>query len=139
MTVHDVTARPQKDIVLKIGTDEYQKQVSNVQLVPNVQTNQSVWQGGTPDAKLTDSTTTITWTLQVTAIQQLDDATSFLRWCLAHVGETAVVQWQPHADSDWTQQVTITIVPPTLGGPVNQRNESSLTFPVDGDPSEPTG
>lgn len=138
MAVQPLTARPQKDIVLTVGTSEYQKQVSNIDYTPNIQTTTETWQGGTPDATLTDTTTITTWTLNITAIQQLDDPASYCRWAFDHAGETATAKWKPHADNAFQLQASFTVVPPKLGGAVGKRNESTMANPCNGKPTIPT-
>lgn len=120
--------KKQNNIRLRIGTDNYEKQVSSVEFAP--QKGQE-WQGGTPDAKLVD----IDWLCNITAVQAWDDATSYVRWSLEHAGEQAEVEYQPHAeDATFKLYATITVMPPTIGGKVNQRNESTVACPS----TEPT-
>jgi hypothetical protein len=122
MTQQPASGRPQKDIRFRTGTDNYEKQVSDVHFTPKSGTP---WQGGTPDAVLVDEQ----WTADVTAIQAWDDPDSFVRFAFEHAGETVAYEYKPHADDAFTLYGTLTLASPTIGGKTNQRNESTLSMP----------
>lgn len=127
------SARPQKDIVLILEGVAYQKQVSNVNFAPQGGGTVS-WAGGTPDTNLIDSTPSTGWLASVTCIQAWDDADSLCMFLLEHEGEEADVAYRPHRDSTVTFYSTITLVAPTIGGPVRAFNEATVACPA----SKPT-
>lgn len=120
------SGRAQKDIRFQIGTDNYEKHVSEVTWPPSQQA--VTWQGGTPDAQLTDVSEGSP-TCNITCIQAWDDPTSLVRFMFEHAGEQAVVRYKPHADDDFELEATITIMRPQIGGKVNQFNESTISCP----------
>lgn len=124
MTTIDRAGRPQKDIRVQIGADNYEKQVSNIHF-PSPSTK--TWRGGTPDAKL--SATNDDDVCNITLIQAWDEPDSAVRFFLEHAGEDAVVRYKPHADDDFEVEATITIIRPQIGGPVNEYNEATIACP----------
>lgn len=126
MTQIAASGRPQKDIRFQIGTDNYEKQVSEVTWPGSQQA--ITWQGGTPDAIVTDVSEGSP-TCNITCIQAWDDPTSLVRFMFAHAGEEAVVRYKPHGDDDFEVEATITIMRPQLGGKVNQFNEATIACP----------
>lgn len=133
----DVTPIMQKNLVLTIGTSSYEKHVSSVSWEPS--SSQQEWRGGTPDAVFTDSAAP-TWTANVTMIQDWENPDSMFNFCLQHAGEQVSATYKPDSDGAFSIVATITIVPPTIGGPVGQFVESTIqmgstapvpTFPTD--------
>jgi hypothetical protein len=123
MTVPN-TARPQKSLRLKIGVKTYQRHVSNV-LFSNGTTTIS-WQGGDPDALLSD-TVEGPWTAAITMAQDWENPEALCNLMLANAGEIVEVEYQPHADGVFFIASEITLVSPAIGGPVNQYNEATVT------------
>lgn len=126
MTQIEASGRPQKDIRFQIGPDNYEKQVNTVEWPGNQQT--ATWQGGTPDATVTDVTEG-PQVCNVTCIQAWDDPESLVRFMFEHAGEQATVSYKPHADDTFEVTATITIMRPVLGGKVNQFNEATIACP----------
>ena len=132
-----VSPQVQKNLTLLVGTDSYEKHVSAVAWEPSI--TQQEWRGGTPDAVFTDSGAP-TWVANVTLIQDWENPDSFFNFCLAHAGESIVAVYTPVAGGEFNITATITIVPPTIGGPVGEFVEATLamgstapvpTFPTD--------
>lgn len=119
------TARIQKFINLTIGQNSYSGHVSACAFVPAAAVVN--WQGGSPDASLS-ATAASTWTMTAAVLQDWENPGSLSNFLLANEGETAVVTYKPHADGVFSLTSTITVVAPTIGGPVNAFNESAMTF-----------
>ncbi|QEO08888.1 hypothetical protein [Protaetiibacter larvae] len=121
-----LAARPQKDIRVKVGADNYEKHVSDINW-PSNQTAQS-WHGGTPDAIAPDLSEG-DQVCNLTFIQAWDDEDSFCRFAFDHAGETVTISYKPHADSDVEFTAEVTLIRPQIGGKVNQFNESTISMP----------
>lgn len=122
---------------LKLGTapgTEFGCQETNVRITP--EHNES---GDTVETlcgdTLTASTTT-SWTLNGTAIQDWDapTGTSLVQYSWAHDGETVDFVWKPNAGStSFTGKVTVRAL--ELGGDVNTRITTDFSWPMAGKPT----
>lgn len=121
-----LAARPQKDIRVTVGADNYEKHVSDISWPPN-QSAQS-WHGGTPDAIAVDVNEG-DQVCNITFVQAWDDPLSFCRFCFEHAGDTVTIKYKPHGDDDFEVQAQVTIIRPQVGGKVNQFNESTIAMP----------
>lgn len=135
MAVPQVAAsgRQQKSIVVEVnvpgvnGADKrFEKHVSACSFEPNIPTEQ--WQGGTPDAQL-GATGNATYSCSITAIQAWHDPASFVRFLATNQGKSATITYYPHDDVAYGWQADIVLPAPTMGGKVNQFNESTVTVP----------
>lgn len=81
-----------KDVVFTVGTDDYEKHVSSVRFVPNMQT--VTWQGLTPAASFTD-TTAPTWTCEVEYAQDWETTNSLSAYLMANAGAKKTVVFKP--------------------------------------------
>ena len=120
-----VAPKVQKNLRLKVGDDNYELHVSSVDWTPA--STQQTWQGGTPEASFTDQSVA-TWTCNITAIQDFETTDSFVNLCLANAGEAVEVEYTRDAADAFKFTATITLVPPTIGGPVGQYNEATMAF-----------
>ena len=125
MAENKPTARIQKFITLTIGTNSYSGHVSACAFVPA--TAVVTWQGGSPDGLLSANASP-TWTVTMAVIQDWENAGSLSNFLLANEGLVADITYKPHSDGVFTLTSEITLVAPTIGGPVNAFNESSMTF-----------
>ena len=125
MTQIDVTARAQRNLRLAIGTDTYEKHVSNIAWTAASQTVN--WAGGTPDAQLSDSTPAV-WAAAWNVVQDWQNEDSLCNFLLAHQGEQVEVAYMPDAEGTFEIVATITLVAPNIGGAVNQFNESTVSM-----------
>lgn len=128
------TAKAQKNLHLTIlldapasaETDNFAGHVSNVLVAPTSST--VTWAGGTPESQLSD-TILGGWTLALNVAQDWDNADALCHFLLAHAGEGATFEYGPDASSAFRSSVHVdTIVPPAIGGAVNQFNESTVTM-----------
>jgi len=115
-----------KDVVLTIGTDGYQKHVSAVTFTPS--SSQISWQGLTPDAVFTD-TSTATWTVQLDYVQDWETTDSLSAYLFENEGETVQMVFAPkNATGKKTFTADVTITPGAIGGQVNQYATTSVTL-----------
>lgn len=121
-----LAARPQKDIRVQVGTDNYEKHVSDINW-PGNQTAQT-WRGGTPDAVAVDIAEG-DQACNITFVQAWDDPDSFCRFMFEHAGETVTINYKPHADDDFEVSAQVTLLRPQIGGRVNQYNEATVALP----------
>jgi len=119
------TARMQKFITVTIGTDSFSGHVSSCAYVPS--SSVSTWVGGSLEASLS-ATSASTWTATMNVLQDWENAGSLSNFLLANEGLEATLTYKPHADGVFEVTSEITITAPTIGGPVNNFNESSMTF-----------
>lgn len=126
-----------KDIVLTIDVDDYARHVSSAQLVPTTSSQKLTWQGLSPDASFSDtSTPETTWALVLNYAQDWDTANSLSEYLLAHAGEVKTIVLQPKAGSGQkTFTVDATIVPGPVGGNVNTVAVGTVSLPVTGEPT----
>jgi hypothetical protein len=122
---------------LLLGTSpgvEYACQQTNVRIVPEHNEEGDEVETLCGDV-LTPSTTT-SWTLQGTAIQDWDAAggVSFIQYSWENDGDTVDFSWTPNAGATTiTGQVTVRAL--ELGGDVNTRITSDFTWPMAGAPT----
>ncbi len=121
----EIAAAPRlvKHVKLTCGTDSFSKHVNNVQFTPS--SSLQTWQGGTPDAVFSDQTNP-TYVLDLTLVQDWETANSLCNYLLEHEGETAEIEYMPHADGKVSFIADVLLVAPTIGGPVGTYNESTV-------------
>ncbi len=126
-----------KDARLIVGTDNYEKHVSVVRLVPNTTQPKQTWQGFTPTTVFTDTGTPVTdWTLELEYAQDWETANSLSTYLLTNAGTSKTVKIQPQSGvGKKTFTVTVTIVPGPVGGPVGEFAAASVSMPVTGQPT----
>ena len=75
--------------------------------------------------------TTTTWALMGTSIQDFDDPDGFTHYCYDNNLDSVPFMWQPNANATkYTGTVNIRAVP--IGGDVNTRITHDFEFPVEG-------
>lgn len=121
-----------KDMTLKIDADNYEAAVSKVELAPT--TSQVTFKGATPGAVFTD-VTAATWVCNVDYAQDWSSTTSLSYYLFNHQGETVEAVFVPKVGvSQPSINVTLVIVPGSIGGTVDQFATSSVTLGVTGEP-----
>lgn len=121
-----------KDVTLTIGTDSYEKHVSAVTITPSTPT--ANWKGLSPTAAYSDAGTP-TWTLDLSYVQDWDTVNSLSKYLLANQGATKTVTFKPRSAGTPTVTVSVTIVAGPIGGSVDAFAESSVSMPVQGQPT----
>lgn len=129
------------DSRLKAGTltlDEagspvsFASQATNVRLVPKTDEDGDELEVLSGDTIEPDDVTS--WTLNITAVQDFDDAAGFVAYCLANAGTVVAFTWAPNA-TGVSYEGTCKIRPVEIGGDVNARNTTGAEFPVIGSPT----
>jgi len=122
---------------LKLGTapgTEFGCQETNVRITP--EHNESGDPTETLCGDVLTAATTVTWTLNGTAIQDWDapGGVSIVQYSWAHDGETVPFTWKPNAGATtFTGNVTIRAL--ELGGDVNTRITTDFAWPLAGKPT----
>lgn len=109
-----------RNISVKIGADEYNGEVSECRVEPT----EVSWKGGTDTARYSD----FTYKLTLKLAHDYQNAASLFNFLLEHAGEAAIFAYMPDLAGEFTATVTAQVVPPTIGGPVDNYNESTITM-----------
>lgn len=122
-----------KDVLLVIGTDNYETNVAEVVFMPT--SSQVAWQGLTPASTFVDQTTP-TWTCKLTYAQDWVTANSLAQYLLANAGVTKTVVLKPQGASAGKPIITATVIiaPGPIGGAVNTVQVGTVTLGVVGTP-----
>lgn len=119
-----------KNVLLTIGEDSYEKNVSGVEFVPSVTTVN--WKGLHPDAVHTD-VSTATWVCNLSYAQDWETADSLSQYLLEHEGETVDATFEPvNGGAGFTAELVIT--PGSIGGQVDAVAVASVSLGVKGRP-----
>ncbi|MCU1439994.1 MAG: hypothetical protein JWP85_991 [Rhodoglobus sp.] len=128
MTTIAVAPLVLKDVLLTIGTDNYEKHVSGVVFTPKASTIS--WQGLTPAAKFTD-VTAAEWTCVLSYVQDWETTNSLSAYLFANEGDTIAVEFKPKSGSGPTFEANLVITPGAIGGQVNAYATTSVTLGSD--------
>lgn len=122
-----------KDILLTIGTDNYETNVSTVHFVPNV--SAVTWQGLTPASSFSDVTNP-TWTCELAYAQDWKTVNSLSQYLLTNAGQSKVAVFKPKGAGSGEAIFTATLIiaPGEIGGDVNTVQTGSVTLGVIGAP-----
>lgn len=127
MTTPNLQLKQAKNLVVKIGEDNYEKHASNVNWTNGDSTIE--WQGGTEDAIVNDVVETGD-VCNITAAQDTDNPDSLFNFMIDHAGETATIEWRPNTLSPFKLTATITIRrPSTIGGERGTYHEVTTANP----------
>ena len=118
-----------KDVLLKIGADNYEQHVSSVKFVPASSTVQ--WQGLTPDASFSDVAAP-TYTCVLEFVQDWETANSLSRYLWDNQGTTKAAEFVPiKGVGKLKVGANLVIVPGAIGGAVNTFATDSVTLGSD--------
>jgi hypothetical protein len=122
-----------KDTLFSVAADNYEAALSACTFTPAAST--STWQGLTPTASFTFSTTA-TWTVTLTYAQDWSSATSLSRYLFDNEGKEVVVKFAPvkGATTAPTFTATVIVTPGAVGGSVNATAEATVTLALKGKP-----
>jgi hypothetical protein len=125
----DVQPLVLKDVRVRVGVDNYEKHISSVIFTPASSTQ--TWQGGTPDASFTD-TTTPTWTVACEFAQDWETDDSFAQYLFEHAGETKEFEFAPQSGvGKKTFSSNVAIQSGAIGGAIGAYATSSVTMGCD--------
>lgn len=121
------------DIVLVIGTDNYEAAVSKAELVPN--TPITTWKGMTPTSVFPMPGST-EWTLNLEFAQDHATANSLSQYLQTNAGQQKSVTLKPKkpSSSGPTYTITATMLPGSIGGAVDAVAVASVSLPCIGQP-----
>lgn len=122
-----------KDVILTIGTDSYEMHCSTAAFNPS--SSVLTWQGLTPAAAFSD-TTTPSWTCTLNYAQDWETANSLAQYLLANQNTSKVAVFKPRGATTGKPifTATILIAPGPIGGDVNTVQVGTVTLGVSGAP-----
>jgi len=122
-----------KDVLLVIGTDNYETNVAEVVFMPT--SSQVAWQGLTPASTFVDQTIP-TWTCKLTYAQDWVTTNSLAQYLLTNAGVTKTVVFKPQGATTGKPIITATVIiaPGPIGGAVNTVQTGTVTLGVVGTP-----
>lgn len=119
-----------KDVVLTIGTNDYQGHVSSVEFAPSASIVN--WKGLTPTASYSFPTSA-TWQANLSYAQDWATPNSLSRYLFEHEGETVSATFEPVAGGPGFSADLI-ITPGTIGGAVDTVGVGTVSLGVQGRP-----
>jgi len=121
---------------LKLGTAEYGHQAAAVRLTPSVNS-----EDGTPTLAAPDPAplTTVTWALNLDAIQDWENATGLVNYLMDNALAEQPFEWTPLTTDGTKYAGTVQIVPIEIGGDVAVQVVTSVELPVVGEPTRTDG
>jgi hypothetical protein len=120
-----------KDAVLKVGSDNFEASVSQVEITPTNST--TTWAGLTPTAVFS-AVGASTWAVTFSGAQDWEDEDSLANLLLDGEGDTETLDFYP-VNGGAGFRVTVTLVAPQIGGTVNGVPVFTVTLPVQGKPA----
>jgi hypothetical protein len=114
-----------KDVTMTLGANGYEKHVSSVTFTPKSSTIS--WQGLTPTATFTDSTTA-EWTCDLEYVQDWDTTNSLSKYLLANAGTSVTGVFKPKQAGTPTFTATVTLQSGAIGGKVNAYATTSVSL-----------
>jgi len=113
-----------KDVTLTLGTDSYEKHVSEVRFTPSASTISWTGLGGNT---VTD-VATATWVAVLGYVQDWETVDSLSAYLLANEGESVEASFKPKSGSGPSFTATLAITPGAIGGAVNAYATTSVTL-----------
>lgn len=120
-----------KDVLFQVGTDSYEKALSQVELVPS--TSVETFTALSPGAVYTD-VSPATWTCVLTFVQDWGTAGSLSKYLFDHEGDTISATFEPIAGGA-TVTVSLVVAPGSIGGTIGGATTSTVTLGVVGKPA----
>lgn len=121
-----------KDVILTVDGDTYEKHVSGVTITPSVAT--ATFKGLEPSATFSQASSA-TWTVDLTYVQDWETADSLSAYLFNNAGEEVTMSFKPESGAGGTFSATVIIVPGAVGGAVDAYATSTVSLPVQGQPS----
>ena len=121
---------------LKLGTHEFNTQATAVKLTPNVSSDD-----GTPTLAVPDPApeTSIDWALNISAIQDFEEATGLVNYLMDNALSEETFEWTPLTSDGTKYAGTVQIVPMEIGGDVGVQIVTDVELPVVGTPTRTDG
>lgn len=128
-----ITDSRNKTGTLTLDAVAFETQATAVSLVPSTDEEGDAVETLSGDTISPDDVTT--WTLNITAIQDFEDAAGLLEFLRANAGDEVPFTWQPTVAAIPNWVGTVKIRPTTIGGEVNVRLTSEIVLPVTDGPT----
>lgn len=121
---------------LKLGSAEFNTQVSACRLTPSVDS-----QDGTPTLAVPDPApdSSVSWALNIDAIQDFTEAAGLVNYLMDNALSEVAFDWIPLTSDGTKYAGTVQIVPMEIGGDVAVQSVTSVELPVVGDPIRTDG
>lgn len=135
MATITVTPIVLNDVVLTVGTDNYEAHVSKVQFDPS--SSVVKWKGLTPSSQFNFGTTA-DWTVSLEFAQDWVTTNSLSKYLFDNEGTSKVVTFKPKKPPTGTAPTwtaTVIITPGAIGGAVDSVAVASVTLGVQGKPA----
>jgi len=120
-----------KDVLMKIGADNYEAGLSGVTFTPS--SSPVTWGGLTPTSTFSDSPSP-TWTAQLDYVQDWETTGSLSQYLFDNTGKSVVAEFTPKRGLGKKFTATVTLVAGPIGGTASAFATSSVTlgstFPV---------
>lgn len=113
-----------KDVLLTIGTDNYEAAASSVVFTPS--SSPTTWAG--LNGETHTDTSLATWTCDLTYVQDWETANSLSQYLLTNEGDSVSVTFKPKSGSGPSFTATVSITPGAVGGTVNSFAETSVSL-----------
>lgn len=121
-----------KDVILTVDGDTYEKHVSGVTITPSVAT--ATFKGLEPTATYSQASTA-TWTVDLTYVQDWETADSLSAYLFNNAGSEITMSFKPESGTGGTFSATVIVVPGSVGGTVDAYATSTVSLPVQGQPT----
>jgi len=115
---------------------DFSAQSAAVKLTPSVDSTD-----GTPTLETPDPAplSTVSWALNVDAIQDFDNATGFVNYLMDNALSEQAFTWTPNTAAGTKYAGTVQIVPIEIGGDVGVQVVTSVELPLVGEPTRTDG
>ncbi len=128
-----ITDSRNKNGVLTLDDNPFEVQATSVALTPSTDEEGDAVETLARDTLTADDVTT--WTLDITAIQDFADPEGFVEFCRATAGQIVDYSWKPTSATVPVYSGTVKIRPAVIGGAVNERLTSEVSFPCQEEPT----
>lgn len=118
---------------LTLGATSFAKQMTSVALTPSTEEDGEPVE--TLDGSEISAEEKTTWSLDLGAIQDFDDAAGFIAYTWTNAGDEVTFTWEPNSVDAPSYGGTVKVRPVAVGGDVNARLTTTASFPLVGDPT----
>lgn len=130
MAITEVQPLVLKNVVAEIGTDDFRKHLSKVELTPS--SSATSWTGLGLNTHTDQSTAT--WAANLTYVQDWDTEDSLSRFLFENEGAEVDFTFRPCDGVGPSFTAKLIVIPGAIGGTVNAYAETSVTLGVNGRP-----
>jgi hypothetical protein len=129
MTKLAVAPFTMKDVLMTVDVDDYARHVSEVTFTPTTKQDDIVWQGLSPDATFTDSSSPeTTWAVTWSYAQDWETPNSLSRYLADNAGQVKPVVFEPKRGEGKSFASDVTLAAGPVGGKVKTVAEGTVTL-----------